>query len=474
MDLDHVLLSRLGFALTASYHIIFPCLIIGLAFFLAALEIMWLRTGRLLYRIHYDYWLNVFATAFVIAIITGVGLSFQLDTHFGNFYRKTLDILLPIRHLELVNTIVLEAGSLGIMLWGWNRVGNRLHLSATLLMTVGVVIAGVCIIARNSWMQTPDGHALEAGQLVLRDWMAAIITPSFPYRFFHMMVAAFLSTACFVLGISAWFLIKRRHREFAQLSLKASLVTLAILGCLQPIIGHLHGLNTKEYQPAKIAAIEGLWESQSGAPLVLFALPDQEQEKNRWSLEIPKLSSLVLTHDLNGPIKGIKETDKRDRPNVPIVFFSFRIMVGLGLVIVLVGVFGCLMLYNGRLYRSKLFLVGCVSMMPIGFLATIAGWIVSEVGRQPWVIYGIVRTSDMVRPLSAAAVEHSLLLMGGVYAITLVAFSYLIGRFIKRGPSSGYAPGFKGSRFASPSAGTSRGLLREQPSNEGLIHDESS
>jgi cytochrome d ubiquinol oxidase subunit I len=245
------------------------------------------------------------------------------------------------------------------------------------------------------------------------------------------------------------------------------------LGFLQPIVGHFHGLNTKEYQPEKIAAIEGLWETQSGAPLILFALPDQQYETNRWSIELPKLSSLVLTHDLNGQLKGIKETDKRDRPNVPIVFFSFRIMVGLGLVMILVGSLGCLLLRNGRLYRSRFFLVGCVLMMPIGFVATIAGWIVSEAGRQPWVIYGIVRTSEMVKPLSAAAVEHSLLMIGCVYASTLVGFIYLIGRFIKRGPSSGYAPGYEGSRFASSSARESPGLLRPAPSNEGLIHDES-
>ncbi len=434
MGFDHVLISRLGFAVTASYHIIFPSLIIGLAFFLSALEIAWYRTGKEIYRTHYQFWLKFFVVAFVVGVVTGVGLSFQLDTHFGNFYRTTIDVLVPIRQVELINTIVLEAGALGIMLWGWNRVGKRLHLAATLMMNLGVVIAGVCILARNSWMQTPAGYLLENGQLILDNWLAAVISPSFPYRFLHMITAALLSTSFFVLGVSAWYLLKERHREFARLSLRVSVLTIAILAPMQMVIGHMHGLNSKEHQPMKVAAMEGLWETSKGAPLVLFGVPDQERQTNHWALEVPKLGSLVLTHELDSTVKGLEEFPSEDWPNVSIVFYSFRIMVGLGLLMIAVGTLGFVLLVRQRAYSSPWFLRICWLMTPSGLIATIAGWMVTEVGRQPWTIYGLVRTADVVRDITAAEVLHSLLLMGIVYTITSIAIVYLLRRFLRSGP----------------------------------------
>jgi cytochrome d ubiquinol oxidase subunit I len=436
MIFEHVLISRLGFAVTASYHIIFPSLIIGLAFFLSALEIAWFRTGREIYRRHYRFWLKFFVTAFVVGVVTGVGLSFQLDTHFGNFYRTTIDVLVPIRRVELINTIVLEAGALGIMLWGWNRVGKRLHLAATLMMNVGVVIAGVCILARNSWMQTPDGYLLENGHLVLDNWLAAVISPSFPYRFLHMITAALLSTGFFVLGVSAWYLFKKRHVEFARLSLRVSVLTIAILAPAQLVIGHMHGLNSKEHQPMKVAAMEGLWETSKGAPLVLFGVPDQERQTNHWALEVPKLGSLVLTHQLDSTVKGLEEFPSEDWPKISIVFFSFRIMVGLGLLMIVVGTLGCVLLLRQRAYNSRWFLRICLIMTPSGLIATIAGWMVTEVGRQPWTIYGLVRTSDVVRDITAAEVLHSLMLMGFVYGMTCVAVVYIVRRTLSRGPET--------------------------------------
>ena len=434
MGFDHVLISRLGFAFTASYHIIFPSLIIGLAFFLSALEIAWYRTGKEIYRTHYQFWLKFFVVAFVVGVVTGVGLSFQLDTHFGNFYRTTIDVLVPIRQVELINTIVLEAGALGIMLWGWHRVGKRLHLAATLMMNLGVVIAGVCILARNSWMQTPAGYLLENGQLILDDWLAAVISPSFPYRFLHMITAALLSTSFFVLGVSAWYLLKERHREFARLSLRVSVLTIAILAPMQMVIGHMHGLNSKEHQPMKVAAMEGLWETSEGAPLVLFGVPDQERQTNRWALQVPKLGSLVLTHELDSTVKGLEEFPSEDWPNVSIVFYSFRIMVGLGLLMIAVGTLGLVLLVRRSAHSSPWFLRICWLMTPSGLIATIAGWMVTEVGRQPWTIYGLVRTADVVRDITAAEVLHSLLLMGIVYTITCIAIVYLLRRFLRSGP----------------------------------------
>ena len=434
MGFDHVLISRLGFAVTASYHIIFPSLIIGLAFFLSALEIAWYRTGKEIYRTHYQFWLKFFIVAFVVGVVTGVGLSFQLDTHFGNFYRTTIDVLVPIRHLELINTIVLEAGALGIMLWGWNRVGKRLHLAATLMMNVGVVIAGVCILARNSWMQTPDGYLLENGQLILKDWLAAVVSPSFPYRFLHMITAALLSTGFFVLGISAWYLLKERHRKFARLSLRVAVLTIAVLAPMQLVIGHMHGLNSKEHQPMKVAAMEGLWKTREGAPLILFGLPDQERQTNHWALEVPKLGSLVLTHQLDGKVKGLEEFPSEDWPKISIVFFSFRIMVGLGLLMIGVGTLGFVLLLRQRAHSSRWFLRICWIMTPSGLIATIAGWIVTEVGRQPWTIYGLVRTADVVRDITAAEVQHSLMLMGIVYTTTCFAIVYVLRRILGCGP----------------------------------------
>ncbi len=409
-------------------------MIIGLAFFLSALEIAWYRTGKEIYRTHYQFWLKFFVVAFVVGVVTGVGLSFQLDTHFGNFYRTTIDVLVPIRQVELINTIVLEAGALGIMLWGWNRVGKRLHLAATLMMNLGVVIAGVCILARNSWMQTPAGYLLENGQLILDDWLAAVISPSFPYRFLHMITAALLSTSFFVLGVSAWYLLKERHREFARLSLRVSVLTIAILAPMQMVIGHMHGLNSKEHQPMKVAAMEGLWETSEGAPLVLFGVPDQERQTNRWALQIPKLGSLVLTHELDSTVKGLEEFPSEDWPNVSIVFYSFRIMVGLGLLMIAVGTLGFVLLLRQRAYSNPWFLRICWLMTPSGLIATIAGWMVTEVGRQPWTIYGLVRTADVVRDITAAEVLHSLLLMGIVYTITCIAIVYLLRRFLRSGP----------------------------------------
>ena len=437
MEFDHVLVSRLGFAITASYHILFPSLIIGLAFFLSGLEIAWLRTGKSIYRAHYRFWLKFFITAFVVGVITGVGLSFQLDTHFGNFYRKTLDVLVPIRRLELFNTIVLEAGALGIMLWGWNRVGNRLHLAATLMMNVGVVIAGICILARNSWMQTPDGYLLENGQLVLQDWFSAVISPFFPFRFLHMITAALLSTSFFVLGISAWYLLKQRHWEFARLSFRVAVLTIAVLAPWQFLVGHMHGVNTKEHQPMKVAAMEGLWETTQGAPLVLFGLPDQEQRNTRFAVQIPKLGSLVLTHQTDSTIQGLEEFPSEDWPKVSIVFFAFRIMVGLGLLMIAVGAIGSILLWKRRAYGDRRFLRLCWLMTPSGFVATIAGWMVTEVGRQPWAIYGLVRTSDLVKDIPVSQALHSLMLMGIVYGSTCLAVAYVLWRVIGQGPVAG-------------------------------------
>ncbi len=435
MEIDPIFLSRLQFGVTASFHIIFPCLVIGFAFYLAILEFLWIRTRKEQYRAQYKFWLKPFAAVFIIGMITGVVLSYQLDTTFGEFYKKTAAILVPIRRVELLNVLLLEGGTLGIMVWGWRRVGTRLHFTATLMMVLGVLISGVCITARNSWMQTPDGFAMVGDQILLQNWFSAIFSPSFPYRFLHMLAAAYLSTAFFVLGISAWFLIKRQYRDFAQYSSRFALITIFIMTPAQIFLGHLHGVNTHEHQPLKIAAIEGLWETKHGAPMVLFGLPDQEAEQNRYAMEIPNLASLIVTHDIDGELMGLKEVPKKERPYVPLVFFSFRVMVAVALLMLLVGAIGIFLMKKGSLYQSRWFLRTCVAMTPSGFIATIAGWCVTEAGRQPWVVSGLVKTNEIVTSAPSSQVVEFLSVIFTFYALLFLIFLYSLWMFIKRGPT---------------------------------------
>lgn len=445
---DPVLLARLQFGVTASFHIIFPCLIIGLAFYLAMVEALWLKTKRETYRVQYRFWVKPFTVACVIGMISGLVLSFQLDTVFEDFYYKTAEILVPIRRVELANAVLLEAGALGVMRWGWQRVGNRLHFLATLMMVVGVLISGVCILARNSWMQTPDGFVFVDGNFALSDWLDAIISPSFPYRFAHMLGAAFVSTAFFILGISAWFLLKRRHVAFAQYSLRVSLLAIVVLAPMQLLSGDLHGLNTAEHQPVKLAAIEGLWDTTAGAPLVLFGLPDNAAERNHHAVEIPRLASLIITHDTNGVIRGLKEVPKDERPNVPLVFFSFRVMVAVGLLMLVVGIVGWMLMRKQRLYQNRRFLRVCCLMTPSGLIATIAGWCVSEAGRQPWVVSGLLRTAEVTTPLRESSAGDFLGFVGTAYIVLFLVFVSTLRRFVRNGPDEKHETASAGSGFA--------------------------
>jgi cytochrome d ubiquinol oxidase subunit I len=434
MEVDYILLARLQFGITASIHIIFPSLIIGLVIYLSVLEILWLKTKREIYLIQYQFWLKPFAILFVVGLITGVVLSYQLDAIFSDFYHKTINILIPIRKLEFANAMLLEAGCFGIMIWGWQRVGNRLHLLATLMVTLGVLVSVNCILARNSWMQTPSGFSLIDGQLLLKDQLAAILNPSFPYRLLHMIGAALLSTAFFVMGISAWFLLKRHHQEFARFNLAIALPLIEILVLLQLISGDLHGLNTRDHQPIKLAAIEGLWDTTEGAPMVVFGIPDQALERNHYAVEIPKLASLIITHQVNGRITGLKEVPKEERPYVPVVFFSFRIMVAMGLLMLVVGTTGVVLQLKNRLYDCRWFLLIACGMLPSGLIATIAGWWVTEAGRQPWVVYGLIKTAEVVNPLSASHIIKSLCFIGIVYGILVSLAIYYLWRVVKGGP----------------------------------------
>ena len=428
MNLEPVVLARLQFGATASFHILFPCLIIGLATYLAALKILWMKTDRTIYRAQFEFWVKPFAAVFVIGVVTGVVLSWQLDTVFSGFYEQTVDVLVPIRKIEFANAMWLEAGCFCIMVWGRNRVGERLHLLATLAVTVGIYVSVFCILARNSWMQTPDGFVLVDGRLRLEDWRAAVFNPSLPYRFVHMVGAAWISTGFVVAGVNAWILLKDDRHALARQGLRTALLASMVLVPLQVISGDLHGLNTRDHQPVKLAAMEGLWHTRAGAPLVPFAIPDPGGERNRYALEIPKLASLIITHDPDGVVEGLSEVPKAERPNVPIVFYSFRIMVGLGLLMLAVAALGGYLMWTRRLFGERRFLRLCCCVAPSGLLATIAGWCVTEAGRQPWVVYGLIRTGEITRANPVEQTLGTVALIGAAYVALLVWLMFFLRR----------------------------------------------
>ncbi|WP_431857510.1 cytochrome ubiquinol oxidase subunit I [Azospirillum sp.] len=434
MDLDVLLLSRLQFAFTIGFHILFPTLTIGLGLFLVVLEAQWFfRRDELAYRL-LRFWTGIFALAFGVGVVSGLVLSYQLGTNWSRFSTFSGNLLGPIISYEVLTAFFLEAGFLGILLFGWHRVSPRVHFFATCMVALGTIISAFWILAGNSWMQTPAGFAIEDGRVVATDWWAAVFNPSFPYRFAHMVMACLLSTSLVVGGIAAWYLLKGVHEEFARRALSLALWMGLLAAPAQVAIGDLHGLNTLKHQPVKIAAMEALWETEAPAPFVVFAIPDQEAERNHVELSIPYVGSLILTHSLDGAVKGLKEVPPQDRPPVAIVFFAFRLMVGLGMLFVLVAVLGLWLRMRGGLYRARWFQRLCVAVSPLGFVALLAGWTVTEVGRQPWVVYGLQRTADGVSLLPAASVATTLALFLLAYTVLMTAFLIFFFRMVRRGP----------------------------------------
>lgn len=435
MELDAVMLSRLQFAFTIAFHIIFPSFTIGLASYLVVLEVIWLKTRLPAFRELYFFWSKIFAVSFGMGVVSGVVLSYQIGTNWSRFSELTGNVVGPLLGYEVLTAFFLEAGFLGIMLFGWNKVGPRLHFLSTLLVAIGTLISAFWILAANSWMQTPAGHEIVDGVFHARDWWQIVFNPSFPYRFIHMVLAAYLTTALVVAGVGGWYLVKDRHRTSAGIMLKMAIGMLAVVAPLQVIAGHEHGINTLEHQPRKIAAMEGHWEShQNGAPLILFAIPDEANERNLYTVEIPKLGSWVLTYDLNAPVEGLKEWAEDDRPPVLLPFFAFRAMVGIGMVMLAVGWLGALLWATGRLTRSNWFLNACRLASPLGFVAILCGWVVTEVGRQPFIVYGLMRTADAVSPVAASSVGATFIAFCVVYTIVFAAGAYYIAKLLRTGP----------------------------------------
>jgi cytochrome d ubiquinol oxidase subunit I len=429
-------LARIQFGFTISFHIVFPAITIGLASYLMVLEACWLKTRRELYRDLYHFWLKIFAVNFGMGVVSGLVMAYQFGTNWSYFSAFAGGITGPLLAYEVLTAFFLEAGFLGVMLFGWNRVGPALHFVATAMVALGTLISATWILASNSWMQTPQGYEIIGGRVVPVDWLAVIFNPSFPYRLAHMSVAAFLATALMVAGSAAWLLLKGKDNPAIRTMLSMAMWMLLLVAPIQAVIGDLHGLNTLQHQPAKIAAMEGHWENKAGAgvPLILFGMPDMEAEETKYAVEIPRLGSLILTHSLDGTYPGLKEFPKADRPNVLVVFWSFRLMVGLGLLMILLGLAGAWLRWRGRLATSRPFLHCAMWMGPAGILAILAGWFTTEIGRQPWVVYNVMRTADAVSPHGATELGITLALFVVVYfAVFGTGIAYLL-RLIRKGP----------------------------------------
>ncbi|OQP32969.1 MULTISPECIES: cytochrome ubiquinol oxidase subunit I [Pantoea] len=437
--LDAFHLARIQFAFTVSFHILFPAITIGLASFLAVLEGMWLKSRNETYRDLYHFWSKVFAVNFGMGVVSGLVMAYQFGTNWSGFSQFAGSITGPLLTYEVLTAFFLEAGFLGVMLFGWNRVGPGLHFFATCMVALGTLISTFWILASNSWMHTPQGYLIQNGIVVPEDWLKIIFNPSFPYRLFHMSVAAFLASAFFVGASGAWHLLRGNDNPAIRKMFSMALWMALIVAPIQAMIGDAHGLNTLEHQPAKIAAIEGHWENPPGeaTPLILFGIPDMDEERTKYAVEIPYLGSLILTHSLDKQVPALKTFPKEDRPNSLVIFWSFRVMVAMGLLMITLGVVSLWLRYKGRLYQSRPFLWFALLMGPSGLIALLAGWFTTEIGRQPWVVYGVQRTIDAVSGHGDLHMSISLLAFIVVYsAVFGVGYVYMI-RLIKKGPLTG-------------------------------------
>jgi len=438
-DTDALLLARFQFGFTISFHFIFPAFTIGLASYLAVLEALWLRTGKPLYLDLYKYWLKIFAVVFAMGVVSGIVMSYQFGSNWAVFSDRAGPVIGPLMAYEVLTAFFLEAGFLGVMLFGMRKVGKELHFFATLMVAVGTFISAFWILSVNSWMQTPAGYALnEQRQFVpAGSWAAIIFNPSFPFRLAHTVIAAYLTTALAVGGVGAWHLLRNPSHEHARKMFSMAMWMAALVAPLQILAGDAHGLNTLEHQPAKVMAMEGHYQSHpDGAPLILFGIPDDDRQRMQHAVEIPLLSSLILKHDLHAPLAGLDSVPAENRPPVKVVFWSFRVMVGLGFLMFALGAWSLLARAAGKLYEWRGLKRFAVLMGPAGFIAVIAGWITTEVGRQPFTVYGLMRTAESASPLAAPAVGASLLAFVAVYFAVFGMGSWYLLKLMSRAPQA--------------------------------------
>ena len=434
MDLDPVLLARLQFAFTITFHIIFPSFTIGLSAFIATLLVRWMWTGREhLHRLA-RFWTKIFAVSFAMGVVSGIVLSYQFGTNWSRFSVVVGNVVGPLIGYEVLTAFFLEATFLGVMLFGWKRVPPWLHAMSAIFVAIGTAISAFWILSANSWMQTPTGHEIRDGIAFPIDWFAVIFNPSFPYRFTHMLTAVYLTTSLVILAVGARYLLANKHLDEAKTMMRMAVGMIALLAPLQLFIGDQHGLNTLKHQPIKIAAMEAHWDGSKPGDLVLFAWPDEKAERNRFEISIPRGASLILRHDPNGLFPGLTSVPPSERPPVVPVFFAFRIMVGLGIIMIAAGLTGAFLWWRGRLFDTRWYLWPASMSWWMGFVAVISGWVVTESGRQPWIAHGILRTADAISPVPAATIASTLALFVLVYGVVFTMGLYYINRLIVKGP----------------------------------------
>lgn len=435
MELDPLLLSRIQFAFVVSFHAIFPVFTIGLASYIAVLEGLFYKTQNPVYARLSQFWIKIFAIVFGMGVVSGIVMAFQFGTNWSAFSYSASNFLGPILSYEVVTAFFLEATFLGVLLFGRSKVPPGIHLFAACMVALGTFISSFWILAANSWMQTPAGVELREGMIHMTSWTEAIFNSSLPYRFAHMALASFITGGFVVAGVSAYYLLKGRHPNTSKKALKMCVLLLAITTPLQLVVGDLHGLNSFEKQPMKVAAMEGHWETKQGAPLILFAIPDAANETNHFEIGIPYLGSLILTHSLDGEVPGLLSVPREDRPPVGPVFWSFRVMVGLGVLFIGLSLLSAYLLWRGRLYDSPKVLRALTWMIPMPFVAVLAGWFVTEIGRQPWIIHGLLRASEGVTPsLTGGMALSTLIGYMGVYAVVFAAGLHYLRIVIGKGP----------------------------------------
>lgn len=435
MTLDAVFLSRLQWAWVIAWHILLPAFTVGLASYIAVLEGLYFFTGRELWFRISGFWTKIFAVSFGMGVVSGIIMPFQFGTNWSRFTDATADVLAPMMAYEGLMAFFLEASFLGVLLFGRKLVPTWAHFFAALMVAFGTLLSSFWILATNSWMQTPQGYKIVNGRFEPIDWLAIVFNPSFPYRLLHNVTAFYITTAFVVMGVAAWLLRRERAAEDARMMILMALNLLIILVPLQIFLGDLHGLNTLAYQPAKLAAIEGLYDTKQPAPLTLFGIPDDQAAVMHYALEVPHLGSLILAHDWDGKIRGLKEWPADERAPVALPFYAFRIMVGIAVIMLFVVIAGQILWWRHRLWESVWFLRLCQWTAPLGFIAVVAGWTTTEVGRQPWTVYGLLRTADSVSPsLTGTDVAISLALYMIVYLIMFPTGIAFMARLVRSGP----------------------------------------
>jgi cytochrome d ubiquinol oxidase subunit I len=435
---EALLLARAQFALNISFHILFPAITIALAWILVYFRTRYALTGEAAWLETYKLWTKIFALTFAMGVVSGVVMSFQFGTNWPGFMNTVGNVAGPLLAFEVLTAFFLEATFLGVMLFGMNRVPGWMHLTSTVLVAAGTTLSAFWILALNSWMQTPVGHGMSEGQIVAADWWQILFTPSFPYRFTHMFLASGLTAAFVVAGLSAWRLLKAPRDTAAARTLRAGIVIAAVLAPVQAFVGDQHGLNTLEHQPAKIAAIEAIWKTERGAPLVLFAIPNEKEQRNDFSIEIPRGASLILTYSLDGELKGLDEFAP-DVPPVAPLFFGFRLMVGMGVLMIALSWYGAWRTRN-RAVPPRWLLWTFAAFTFSGWVATLAGWYVTEIGRQPWLVTGILRTADAVGPVRGAELGASMTSYIITYALLLAAYMVVLTHLAGKGAGETGAP----------------------------------